>query len=211
MVEIFSKVNEEVIDGVKVIYNYYEDECGVYWIRFVDMVAFLGLTEKRADEILNKAEIYDIKDFMNIEFNSHGERSSQVRPFVTVDAVNYLIERNNKRNNIFVKSVNNLGSDTNKEEDIDEIVNNMKKCMEDCNFDALIYNSGKLYNSETGRERMDKLGVINKNIEDSLDEVRECMYAKEARELLLLDKGEKIIIELNKEDDVWSSWWAPEE
>ena len=105
------------------------------------MVAFLGLTEKKANELLNKAEVYDTKDFMEIEFNSYGERRTKVRTFITVDAVNYLIERNNKHNNLFVKSVNKLGSDTNKEEDIDEIVNNMKKCMEDCNFDALIYNS----------------------------------------------------------------------
>lgn len=212
MVEICSKVNEEVIDGATVIYNYYEDEYGVYWIRCVDMVAFLGLTEKKANELLNKAEVYDIKDFMDMNnYNSFGEQQTGPRTFITVDAVNYLIERNNKHNNLFVKSVNNLGSDTNKEEDIDEIVNNMKKCMEDCNFDALIYNSGKLYNSETGRERMDKLGIINKNIEDNLDEVRKHMYAKEARELLLLDEGEKIIIELNKKDDVWSSWWSSEE
>ena len=201
--EIYAKLNEEVIDGVKVSYHYFIDEYDVCWIRYVDLIDFLGLSRKRAEEILDEAGD-DKTDFENREFDEYGYSRLQLRTFITADAVAYLIDRNNKHNNIFVKSINNLTT-TNNENEIDEIVNNMKKCMEDCNLDALIYNSGKLYNSELGRERMDKLGVIDKDKEKVVDVFRDKVYKDEIK-WMLDDYDGKDMIKLSVDDDIWTNW-----
>lgn len=207
MVEIFSKVNEEVIDGVRVSYKYWIDEYDVCWIRYIDMVSFLGLTEQKANELMHTIEANgDRFDFEDYEFDNYGKGSYCPRTFITTDAVAYLIDRNNKHNNIFVKSINNLTTSTNNENEIDEIVNNMKKCMEDCNLDALIYNSGKLYNSELGRERMDRLGVINKEKEKVIDVFRDKVYNEEIK-WMLDDYDGKDMIKLSTDDDIWSNWF----
>ena len=206
MVEIYAKLNEEGIDGVKVSYNYFIDEYDVYWIRYIDMVEFLGLSKNRAEELLTKVEgENDINDFISYEFDNYGKGSHHPRTFITADAVAYLIDRNNKYNNIFVKSINNLSTSTNNENEIDEIVNNMKKCMEDCNLDALIYNSGKLYNSELGRERMDKLGVIDKDKEKVVDVFRDKVYKDEIK-WMLDDYDGKDMIKLSVDDNIWTNW-----
>ena len=207
MVEIFSKVNEEVIDGVRISYHYYIDEYDVYWIRYVDMISFLGLTEQKANELLYIIEENNDRfDFEDNEFDKYGHRCLNLRTFITADAVAYLIDRNNKHNNIFVKSINNLTTSTNNENEIDEIVNNMKKCMEDCNLDALIYNSGKLYNSELGRERMDKLGVIDKDKEKVVDVFRDKVYKDEIK-WMLDDYDGKNMIKLSADDNIWTNWF----
>jgi hypothetical protein len=142
---------------------------------------------------------------MSYEPDNHGKWQYNPRTFITADAVAYLIDRNNKRNNIFVKSINNLTTSTNNENEIDEIINNMKKCMEDCNLDALIYNSGKLYNSELGRERMDKLGVIDKDKEKVVDVFRDKVYKDEIK-WVLDDYDGKDMIKLSVDDNIWTNW-----
>lgn len=204
MMEIFSKVNEEFIDGVMVKYNYHIDEYNVCWIRFIDMIEFLGLSERKADYMIANDILEE--DKINFEdrnnYDDYGNLITKRRTYITKEAVNYLIERNNKHNNIFVKSVNGL-SNKNNEAELDEIVNNMKKCMEDYNIDALIYNSGKLYNSELGRERMHELGHLDKNIEKVVDKVRDELYDSEVVNLILMDNNDIILSEFNKENDVW--------
>lgn len=218
LTEIFAKINEEYIDGVKVSYKYHVDENNVWWIRFDDVIDFLHFNERKA-EMLYRKEISEENKFSFLdknEYDNYGDRTDRLVRFITMDALRDIMYRNNKRNNAFIKSVNNLEYGTEEktydvEEYLDEMMKTLSECIDLRNIDALIYNSGNLYNSKLGRERMDRIGVINKNIEDELDNVRDCMYKEEAYELLLLDKDQTTIIELNNNNGIWEHWFNKED
>lgn len=216
--EITSKDHEEYIEGVLVSYKYFVNAQDVWWYCFDDIVEFIRMNEKYADVLYDKdvpevsKEIFE--DYNN--YNAYGYRESKPRRFVTSEVVRQFIERNNQRNNILIKSMNNLEFKEDahekyfEDDELLDIMNKTKTALHNKDYEEWAIQVNKAFYSESFRDIGDKLGILDKNKEKVIDGIRDNLYKDEIN-WILAGSGEKEIIKLSKEDGIWSNWiWSEE-
>lgn len=215
--EITSKDHEEFIEGILVSYKYFVNAQDVWWYCFDDIVEFTHMNENYADKLcsrLSDSEKETFEDYNN--YNAYGYRESKPRIFVTSEVVRQFIERNNQRNNILIKSLNNLEFKEDAHEkyfEDDELLNIMNKtktALENKDYEEWAIQVNKAFYSQSFRDIGDKIGILDKEKEKVVDKIREEIY-KDEIEWILAGSGEEETFKLSKENGIWSNWiWLEE-
>lgn len=216
--EITSKNHEEFIEGVLVSYKYFVNAQDVWWYCFDDIVEFTHMNENYANNLysrLSDSEKETFADYNN--YNAYGYRESKPRRFVTSEVVRQFIERNNQRNNVLIKSMNNLEFKEDAHEkyfEDDELADSIEKlhtALHNKDYEEMANQIYDIYHSETTYDILDKFKEeFDKEKEKVVDEIREKIY-KDEIDWILGGSGEEEIIKLSKEDGIWSNWiWSEE-
>ena len=210
--EITSMNHEIIIEGVKVSYKYFVNDRDIWWYCFDDIVEFIHMNENYANMLYDKEIPEDNKVIWEDwnYYNDYGVQQSKPRRFVTSDVVRQFIERNNQRNNILIKSINNLEFKEDAHEkyfEDDELAEYMKK------FDKAYHNKDyeeiadcvyEMYHTDTMYDILDKFKEgFDKEVEQAVDVIREKLYAEEIKQIVLQtdDSIERLI-----KDSITDEW-----
>lgn len=215
--EITSKNHEEYIEGVLVSYKYFVNAQDVWWYCFDDIVEFTHMNENYADKLYSQLSDSEKETFGDMNnYDEYGYQRMIPRRFVTSEVVRQFIERNNQRNNILIKSMNNLEFKEDAHEkyfEDDELANSIEKlhtALHNKDYEEWAIQVNKAFYSESFRDIGDKLGILDKNKEKVIDGIRDNLY-KDEIDWILAGSGEKETFKLSKENGIWSNWiWLEE-
>ena len=175
MLNITSDVYENKEYGLKL--RYYIDMENIWWYCYDDISAYLDLE----GNIMNKLFKHNV-DENDKKICNDMKDDIQLR-FINSKAVRKLIKRSNERNSKLIKVMNNIefvGDAHDVYDDANELksrIELLKNSMENNDYEEIVYQSYEIVNSKSGRDILDKAGIINKGKEELLDLIREDIYA----------------------------------
>lgn len=182
--EIISTTYSKGVNGFFFNCNVWVNEFNKWWYSYEDVIECLEIPQQKADKLIRyeiseeeQCTCYDLSNY-----NTHGEQETIVRQFISSEMVRRLIKRNNERNNSFIKFMNNIeyAEDShvvyNEDEEILEMMNKIAKSIEDKDYEEFFYQSYKVNQTQSSRETLDRLEVINKEKEELMDLIREDIY-----------------------------------
>lgn len=215
--EITSMNHEEYIEDILVSYKFFVNDKDVWWYYFDDIVEFTHMNENYADKLYSQLSDSEKEIFEDWNYyNNYGVNQSQPRRFVTSEVVRQFIERNNQRNNILIKSMNNLEFKEDahdkylEDEELLDIMNKTKTALENKDYEEWAIQMNKVFYSESFRDIGDKIGILDKEKEKVVDEIRKEIY-KDEIDWILAGGGEEETFKLSKENGIWSNWiWLDE-
>lgn len=195
--EITSKNHEEYVEGILVSYKYFVNAPDIWWYCFDDVVEFTRMNEKYANMLYDKEVPEVSKEIFEDWNNDLRDRQSKPRRFVTSEVVRQFIERNNQRNNILIKSMNNLEFKEDAHEkyfEDDELAKSIEKlhtALHNKDYEELTHQCLMLSQTESTREVLDKRGIIDKEKEEYVDKYREMIYNPDVEEVESIGKLRK--------------------
>ena len=190
--EMNVKYHTQFLDGFNFGFNFWVDCNGIYWFSYDDICENLEFTNRKSKEYFanniddnDKCIIY-VLNFRN-KFN---EEYKAAKEFITYDAMMNLINRNNRRNNSFVKVIHSLytriesNCTYNEDEKINKLVYELNENKNNRNYEDMFINIHELYHTETCRDVLDKAGVIDKDVEELIDLIRaDIVYYNDLNEI----------------------------
>ena len=211
--EIMSSNYSENIEGFRIEYRYFVNDQDQWWYCYDDIVYFIKMNENYAEKLYYKIsednkEMFD--DWNN--YDNYGKPSMTPTRFVTSEVVRDFIKRNNKRNNVLIKSMNNLEfkMDANEkyseEDELVDLVEIARRALENKDYEDFCYSCYNVIQTDSARDILDKMGIVNKDLEKAVDNIREALY-KDEIEWLIAGNGDNETIKLSKETDVWNTWF----
>lgn len=160
------------------------DENNKWWYAYEDIVEFVEIPEQKANKIFKheipEEEKYSCYD--NNNYNSVNNQQRLIRDFISSEMVRQIIRRDNQRNNALIKFVNNVECDGNAHtifEDDTELnirLNLLSKSIEESDYEEIFYQSYMLSKSNSGKDTLDKLGIIDKKKEEIVELMLEDIY-----------------------------------
>ena len=168
--------------------KYFVDLNDIWWYCFKDICDYLELNENVSNS-LYKHKLFDNEKQECLDNNN--EYGDYIREkFICSDAVRKLIKRVNERTNKLIKTINNLELAVNAHDvynDAEELksrFNILKESIENDDYEQSVYQSYEIVNSKSGRDILDKLGVIDKDVEELLDLIRtDIVYYNDLNEI----------------------------
>lgn len=210
----------QFLDSFNFGFNYWIDNNDVYWFSYDDICENLEFSSKKSKyyfahsiDDCDKCTIY-VLNFRN-KFN---EEYKATKDFITYNAMMNLIDRNNRRNNSFVKVVHSLytriESHYNYDEDekINKLAYELNENKNNRNYEDMFINIHELYHTETCRDVLDKAGVIDKDVEELLDLIRtDIVYFNNLNEIemtLINDEEDfaQVTFTKNSKESTCPSW-----
>lgn len=194
--------------------RYWVDDNDVYWYSYDDICDSVKLNKNMAKRWY-KRDIPEDQKCTCMDSNTDTEYLLPLN-YVTSKTAHLVVEQHaayiSERDKNIIKAMDNL-----------EFVGYAYNVYEDANelkeYKQLIYDSIEkddyqefclqCYNvtqTESARDVLDRLGVIDKDLEKALDRIRD--YSKEVETILLKDYDDEIILGLNKENDIWCTWFS---
>ena len=158
-------------------FRYYVDTQDIWWYCYEDICNYLELNGSIVKH-LYKHKIKDEDKKSCNDLNSNLELQ-----FISSNAVRYLVNRNNQRIKKLLKVMNNIefvGDAHEVHDDANELKARIELLNESLKIDdyqEIVYQSYEIANSKSGRDILDKAGIIDKNKEELLDLIREDIYA----------------------------------
>ena len=187
------------------------DENNVRWYDFEKLVNSLKIKYGYANELYGEIEDYN-KDKFEV-LNKYGE--SEEKRFITSEAMCKLL--NSARESLMIVNdfLNAIIKDEKYEsEDYDIYEQQLKmiaKAIDSHNDEDICKAARQITQTDVYKNTLDKLDpTFDREIEDAVNEIRDYLYNNEVN-WILLGNDDRELIKLNKEDDVWSSWWSSEE
>lgn len=190
--------------------RYWVDDNNVYWYSYDDICKSVKLNES----IAKRWYKYDIPedqkctcmDSNNYDINGHccplplNYVTSETAHMVVNQHASYVSERDKN----IIKAIDNLefaGYAHNVYEDAEELKEYkhlIYDSIDNDDYQELCLQCYNLVQTESARDVLDKMGVIDKEFEKAIDELRK---------IILEDNNEDVIqFTLNKENDVWNNW-----
>ena len=196
---IESNVYERYVNKIRVTYKYWVSESNIWWYSYDDIVDYLKLSNVFANDTFDELEEYE-KTFCydGHVFDKYGNKRSELKRWVTSEAIRKIINRNNDRGNALMKSINNLECVENAHcqyNDGLELRNRMDREIRAYQQGDYEEYFGQMYyiaQTETCRDMWDKLGLIDKEVECKVDNYRAS---------LLVDDFEDDCCKMTKRDD----------
>lgn len=209
LTEISSFRHEEVIkvegEVIHVNFNYWVDMNNEYWYSYNDICSLIGINERDA-----KNKFYNVPDDKKCtcmdsnQYDNYGEKRPQSTDYITSDAAHNIIEKHtmyiSKRNNAIIKILNNLEfvghsyEVYHDDEDLKARIKKMKDSIENEDYEEIAYQSYMISKTDSIREILDKRGIINKEVEEMFDFLRDDIDE-------YWDCFDEIFIPLNKKSD----------
>ena len=169
-------INSLNYNNEEVEFRYYVDTQDVWWYCYEDICNYLEL-KGAITKNLYKYKINE-KDKINCnDLNSNMELQ-----FISSNAVRYLVNRNNQRIKKLLKVMNNIefvGDAHEIHDDANELKARIELLNESLKIDdyqEILYQSYEIVNSKSGRDILDKAGIIDKDKEELLDLIRSDIY-----------------------------------
>lgn len=207
--EITSMNHEEYIEGVLVSYKYFVNDQDVWWYYFDDIVEFTHMNENYANNLYSQVSDSEKETFEDWN-NDLRDRQSKPRRFVTSEVVRQFIERNNQRNNILIKSMNNLEFKEDAHEkyfEDDELANSIEKlhdALHNKDYEEMANQIYDIYHSETTYDILDKFKEeFDKEIEHAVDKIREKLYEEDIK-CILMETDDGISSKFTKIENKWT-------
>ena len=156
--------------------DYFVDVNEVWWYSYDDICKYLGYNDNVVYRIY-KNMLSDNEKQICLDDNNEYREYVEKR-FICSNAVRRLIKRVNERTNNLIKVINNLELAVNAHDiynDAEELksrFNILKESIENDDYEQSVYQSYEIVNSKSGRDILDKLGVIDKDVEELLDLIR---------------------------------------
>ena len=215
--EVTSNDYNGVVEGMRISYKYFVTEENVWWYCFEDIVEFIHMNENYANSLYNNLPDSEKGIFEDYNYyDEYGKCRAKTRRFVTSEVVRQFIERNNQRNNILIKSMNNLEFKEDahekyfEDDELLDIMNKTKSALENKDYEEWAIQVNKAFYSESFRDIGNKIGILDKEKEKVVDVIREQIY-KDEIDWILGGSGEEEIIKISKENGIWSNWiWLEE-
>lgn len=209
LTEISSYRHEEIIkvegEVIHVNFNYWVDMNNEYWYSYNDICSLIGINERDAEN-----KFYYVPDDKKCtcmdsnHCNSYGEKQSIPTDYIASDEAHNIIQKHtmfiSKRNSAIIKILNNLefvGYSYEVHHDNEEIKERMKKIgasIKNNDYEELVYQSYMITKTDSARDILDKRGIINKEVEEMIDFIREDMYE-------YWDCFDEVFIPLNEKSD----------
>ena len=187
------------------------DENNVRWYDFEKLVDSLNCNVRWADNLYKQIEDYNKDTFEVLSKNGY----SNNKRFITSEAMCKLL--NSARESLMVVNdfLNAILTDEKYEsEDYDIYEQQIKmiaKAIDSHNDEDICKAARQITQTDVYKNTLDKLDpTFDREIEDAVNEIRDYLYNNEVN-WILLGNDDRELIKLNKEDDVWSSWWSSEE
>lgn len=209
--EIVSMNHTENIEGVRISYKYFVTEENVWWYCFDDIVEFIHMNENYANSLYNRLpddEKGMFNDYNN--YDDYGSCHAKSRSFVTSNVVRDFIERNNKRNNVLIKSINNLefkedAHDRYFEDDkLADSIEKLHDALHNKDYEEMAYHIYDIYHSDTTYDILDKYKEgFDKELEQAVDVIREKLYEDEIK-YLIVETDDGISSKFTKIDNLWT-------
>jgi hypothetical protein len=188
------------------------DENGVRWYDFEKVIETLNWNVRWSDNLYKEIEDYN-KDMFEV-LTKKGYSNN--KRFITTEAMCKLL--NNARKDVneifddFLKAIiedeKHDSMDYSLYEQQVEILSNAINSHDD---EFICKAARQIAQTDVYKNTLDKVDpTFDKEIEDAVDEIRDYLYNNEVN-WILLGNDDSELFKLNKEDDVWSSWWSHEE
>lgn len=209
--EVTSKNYNGVVEGISISYRYFVNDQDVWWYCFDDIVEFIHMNEKYANMLYDKEIPEDSKEMWEDwnNFEENGSYYTKPRRFVTSEVVRQFIERNNQRNNVLIKSINNLEFKEDacekyfEDEELLEYMKKFDKAYHKNDYEELANCVYEMYHTDTMYDILDKYKEgFDKEIEQAVDKIREKLYEDDIKYILL--ESDEISSKLIKNDNGWS-------
>lgn len=207
--EICSNNHSEFIGkGDSAVYveaRFWVDENNVYWYSYDDICELVKLNHKTA----TKWYRYDIPEDQKCtctdsnNYDNYNVKQPIPVDFVTGETARLVIQQHavyiSERDNNIIKSLNNLEFKEDakdryfEDEDLFNIINKTKQALENKDYQEWAIQVNQAYHSESVRDILDKVGIIDKEIEKAVDIVRESLYKEDIKYILMGDDQNEII------------------
>lgn len=167
-------------------FKYFIDEYGVFWYNYEDICNLLDFEydTRKANQILKEYVNENDKMMCGVKNygNHYNENRNVNREFINTQAVNFLIERNNKRNSTILSAIHDLESMNLIKENVDyeeweKRLDIMFEARMKKQYEELAFQIHQLDRMETTRCILDKAGVIDKEKEGMLDILHDEVYS----------------------------------
>jgi hypothetical protein len=209
--EITSKNHEEMIEGILVSYKYFVNTQDIWWYCFDDIIEFTHMNENFADKLFSQLSDIEKETFEDWNYyNDYGVNQSKPRRFVTSEVVRQFIERNNQRNNVLIKSINNLEFKEDAREkyfEDDELANSIEKlhtALHNKDYEEMANQIYDIYHSETTYDILDKFKEgFDKEIEYAVDMIRDKLYEEDIK-CILMETDDDIFNKFTKIENKWT-------
>lgn len=202
--EICSNVHEEYVGKgdsmVHVIVRFWVDNNNIYWYSYDDICKLVALNENVAKRWfkheINEGDKCTCMDSNN--FNKNNEQQSITVDFITSETAKLVVQRHaryiSEKDNNIIKSLNNLecvGFAFDVFEDAEEIKERKQKIyesIENNDHEEFFFQCHKVSQTKTSREVLSKRNIIDKEIEDAVDKIRDYLYKSETNSVVGRDE-----------------------
>lgn len=178
---MYITIESELYNKNGVVFKYFVDTDNMFWYCYEDICEYLELSEQKANQ-LYKYKITDKDKIVVKDKNNDYKNDVVIRDFISSEALRYLVIRNNERNNKLINAANNIEFADHshviydEDDELKSRIDLLEKSVNDKNYEELIYQSYILSNSNSGRDMLDKLGIIDKDLENLLDDMRDDLF-----------------------------------
>lgn len=192
---IFSSKVKDEFDGFVFEFDVYVDnETGIWWYAFMDVLNSINFSRKAGEKYYYKIDDCDKCDFYDKGFiDEYGDNHPSERSFISYNALMNLLDRNFKRMNAFAKVVNKVygyKEIKSSNDGIEEAVCNLRHCYDIGDLEGVFIEAEKLVNSEVGMVMLNK----DKDKEELVNEWCEALYNDEIDEVIMKRKNEEVKI-----------------
>lgn len=180
------------------------DENNVRWYDFEKLVNSLNCNIRWVDNLYKQIEDYN-KDIFEV-LNKYGR--SEEKRFITSEAMCKLL--NSARENLmiiddFLNAILNDEKQESADYDIyEQQLTILSNAINSHNDKDICKAARQITQTDVYKNTLDKTDpTFDRELEDAVDKIRDCMYEKEVKEILAINDNEEIILELHDEDDGW--------
>lgn len=194
--------------------RYWVDDNNVYWYAYDDVCKLVQID----DSMSNVWYTRDIPENQKCtcmdsnNYNNYNEKIKAPVNFITSETARVIVQQHKEyiteRDNNIIKIFNNLecvGYAYELYHDAEEIKERKYKIYESIehdDYEELFYQCYKISQTESSRDVLHKRNIINKDLEEAVDKIRDYMYKDEINTIVL--EGDDSLIKLFKEEDKWT-------
>lgn len=186
---------------------WYDNTNNEWWFAYADVYQAIDFSRKAAQRHYYSIDENDKCDMIDTNFmGPDGVNIKCERSFINYNALSNLLDRNSRKINAFTKVVNNAvvcGDMYMSDDDFKQMVRDLEESFKSLDYEGIFMKSYELVNSETGRDVLDKLNVIDKDVENALDKVREYMLSEDDINLLLSYEEDESLISVFNSKNNW--------
>jgi hypothetical protein len=154
-------------------FKYFVDLNNIWWYKYDDICEYLEVDINVASS-LYKHKIND-EDKIECKDNNNEYDIYRDTRFINSNAIRYIVNRRNERANKLIQVINNFEfvEDAHtlycEADGLRERIESLHDNIEDYDYQGIVYNSWCIVNSKSGRDILDKMGVVNKDVLEFCD------------------------------------------
>lgn len=187
---------------------WYDNANNEWWFAYADVYKAIDFSRKAAQRHYYSIDENDKQYFFDTNFiDECGHNIKCERSFINYNALVNLLDRNSRKINAFARVINNVivcRDMQMSDDDFKHMLCELEESFKSLDYENIFIKSHELVNSEVGRDVLDKLNIIDKDVENALDVVREYMLSDEDINLLLSYEEDESLIGIFNGKNNWT-------